>query len=121
MNSGEINNTDIRIIYKSTEFEQFYVGLPDTIKKKFEHIFNVVQTVYALPVKFAKRLVNTELYELRVSVGTNEYRTILFAIDHDNIIQSTRIILLNGFLKKSEKDYRKQIDIAEKILKDLEL
>lgn len=64
---------------------------------------------------------NTDLYEMRVSVGTNEYRTILFAIDHDNIIQSTRIILLNGFLKKSEKDYRKQINIAEKILKDLEL
>ena len=64
---------------------------------------------------------NTELYEMRVSVGTNEYRTVLFAIDHDNIIQSTRIILLNGFLKKSEKDYRKQINIAEKILKDLEL
>ncbi|MGM9840774.1 MAG: type II toxin-antitoxin system RelE/ParE family toxin [Candidatus Limisoma sp.] len=91
------------------------------VKAKFEHIFNVVQTVYALPSKFVKRLVTTDLYELRVSVRTNEYRTILFAIDHDNIIQATRIILLNGFLKKSEKDYRKQIFIAEKILNDLEL
>ena len=64
---------------------------------------------------------NTDLYEMRVSVGTNEYRTVLFAIDHDNIIQSTRILLLNGFLKKSEKDYKKQISKAEKILKYLEL
>ena len=87
---------------------------------KFEHVFNVIQTVYALPIKFVKRLVNTDLYEMRVSVGTNEYRTVLFAIDHDNIIQSTRVILLNGFLKKSEKDYPKQIEIAKKILKDLE-
>ena len=121
MNTEQTNKTDIRIIYKTQEFELFYGGLSDTVKIKFEHVFNVIQTVYALPVKFVKRLVNTELYELRVSVGTNEYRTVLFAIDHDNIIQSTRIILLNGFLKKSEKDYRKQINIAEKILKDLEL
>lgn len=121
MNRKQANKTDIRIIYKSSEFEQFYDNLSDSIKVKFEHVFNVIQTVYALPTKFVKRLVNTQLYELRVSVGTNEYRTVLFAIDHDNIIQSTRIILLNGFLKKSEKDYRKQINIAAKILKDLEL
>ena len=121
MNREEANKTDIRIIYKSHEFEQFYDDLSNTTKVKFDHVFNVIQTVYALPTKFVKRLVNTELYELRVSVGTNEYRTVLFAIDHDNIIQSTRIILLNGFLKKSEKDYRKQISIAEKILKNLEL
>lgn len=116
-----INKTDIRIIYKTHEFETFYNELSDTVKTKFEHVFNVIQTVYTLPTKFIKHLINTELYEMRVSVGTNEYRTVLFAIDHDNIIQSTRIILLNGFLKKSEKDYRKQINIAKKILKDLEL
>jgi phage-related protein len=120
MNGEDVNRTDIRTIYKSQEFEQFYDGLSSAVKVKFEHVFNVIQTVYALPIKFVKRLVNTDLYEMRVSVGTNEYRTVLFAIDHDNIIQSTRVILLNGFLKKSEKDYRKQIEIAKKILKDLE-
>ena len=25
---------------------------------------------------------------MRVSVGTNEYRTVLFAIDHDNVIEA---------------------------------
>ena len=121
MNDTNTNRTDIRVIYKSHEFEEFYSGLSENVKLKFEHVFNVIQTVYALPNKFVKHLVNTDLYEMRVSVGTNEYRTVLFAIDHDNIIQSTRILLLNGFLKKSEKDYKKQINKAEKILKDLEL
>lgn len=120
MKGDNENKKDIRIIYKSQEFELFYEGLSDMVKVKFEHVFNVIQTVYTLPTKFVKRLVNTDLYELRVSVGTNEYRTVLFAIDHNNIIEATRIILLNGFLKKSEKDYRKQINIAEKILKNLE-
>lgn len=57
---------------------------------------------------------------MRISIGSNEYRTILFAIDHSNIIEATRIILLNGFLKKSSKDYKKQIDIAVKILNKLQ-
>ncbi len=56
---------------------------------------------------------------MRVSIGTNEYRTVLFAMDNSNFIEATKIILLNGFLKKSEKDYRKQIDIARKILDNL--
>ena len=120
MNREEANETDIRTIYKSQEFEQFYNGLPSVVKVKFEHVFNVIQTVYALPIKFVKRLVNTDLYEMRVSVGSNEYRTILFAIDKESVIESTRIILLNGFLKKSNKDYRKQIEIAQSILKELE-
>ena len=51
---------------------------------------------------------------------SNEYHTILFAIDKPTIIEATQIILLNGFLKKSNKDYRKQIEIAQTILNDLE-
>ena len=53
---------------------------------------------------------------MRVSVGSNEYRTVLFAINHENIILATQILVLNAFLKKSEKDYKKQIEIAERIL-----
>lgn len=40
-----INKTDIRIIYKTHEFETFYNELSDTVKTKFEHVFNVIQTV----------------------------------------------------------------------------
>lgn len=57
---------------------------------------------------------------MRVSVGNNEYRTILFAVDKSNIIESTKIVLLNGFLKKSTKEYRKQVELAQSILKKLE-
>lgn len=58
---------------------------------------------------------------MRVSIGSNEYRTIIFALDHDNLIEATSIILLNAFLKKDKKDYRKQIKIAESILNALEI
>ena len=113
--------TDIRTIFKTKEFEEFFNSLDDRIKTKFEYTFAIIQTVYVLPIKYVKHLEGTDLFEMRVSVGTNEYRTILFAIDNSNVIQSTKIILLNGFLKKSTKDYRKQIDKAKQILNDLEL
>lgn len=45
----------------------------------------------------------------------------LFAVNNENIILSKKILLLNGFLKKSIKDYSKQMKIAERILKDFEL
>ena len=121
MNYEDTNRIDIRIIYKTEEFEKFYAGLSESVKKKFDYVFNVVQTVYNLPQKFVKKLENTNFYEMRVSVGTNEYRSVLFAIDHENVIESTKIILLNGFLKKSKKDYKREIDKAENILKELEL
>lgn len=63
-----------------------------------------------------KHLNGTDLYEMRVSVGTNEYRTVLFAVNHSNIILATKILVLNAFLKKSTKDYDKQIKKAIKIL-----
>ena len=111
----------IRTVFKTAEYESFYTNLPDKIKDKFDYVINVITTIYNIPVKFIKHLENTDLYEMRVSVGTNEYRTVLFAIDHENFIQAKNIILLNAFLKKSSKDYHKQIEIAENILNKLEL
>ncbi len=81
---------------------------------------NVIASVYNVSTKFVKHLEKTDLYEMRVSVGSNEYRTVLFAIDHDNFIEATNVVLLNGFLKKDNKDYRKQIEIAISILNKLE-
>lgn len=121
MKSVEGKTTDIRTIFRTEEFEEFYKSLNTRVKDKFEYTFGLVQTVYALPVKYVKHLDGTDLYEMRVSVGSNEYRTVLFAIDNSNVILSTKIILLNGFLKKSTKDYDKQIAKAVRILKDLAL
>lgn len=67
--------------------------------------------------EFVKHLENTDFYELRISISTDEYRTILFAIDNDNFIESNTVILLNSFLKKNTKQYKSEIKTAEKIIK----
>lgn len=49
----------------------------------------------------------------------NEIRVILFAADNENINMATRVVLLNGFIKKSTKDYDKEITKAINILRRL--
>ena len=121
MKATDKKDSGIRELYFSDEFTEFYEKLQDKVKAKFEHTMDIIRTEYVLNTKFVKHLENTDLYEMRVSVNFNEYRTILFAVDNDNIILSKRILLLNGFLKKSTKDYSKQIKVAKQILEDFEL
>ena len=121
MKATDKKDSGIRELYFSDEFTEFYEKLQDKVKAKFEHTMDIIRTEYVLNTKFVKHLENTDLYEMRVSVNFNEYRTILFAVENDNIILSKRILLLNGFLKKSTKDYSKQIKVAKQILEDFEL
>lgn len=121
MISRESNRQYVRTIYKTPEFQSFYAALQPKVQLKFDYVIDIISTIYNLPTKFVKHLENTDLYEMRVSIGPNEYRTIIFAIDHDNIIEAKNIILLNAFLKKDSKSYRKQIEIALSILNNMEL
>lgn len=121
MDSEDRCDKYVRTVYKTDEYVEYYESLQSRAKSKFDYVENVIATIYNVPTKFVKHLENTDLYEMRVSVGTNEYRTVIFTIDHDNIIQAKNIILLNAFLKKDNKDYRKQVERAKVILSKLEL
>ena len=106
-----------RIMYKTPAFDSFYNSLNIRAKKKVDYVFEHIRTEKTVSAKFVKSLVNTDFYEMRISVD-NEYRIILFAIDNDNFINANEIVLLNGFIKKSTADYDKQIAIAQKIMED---
>ena len=111
----------IRELIHTTEFDEYFDSLDEHTKDKFSACMEILETVYVISTKFAKRIIEAEegIYEMRVSVGFNEYRTIIFAIDHENIIQAKQIILLNSFLKKDKKDYKKQVKKAINILNSL--
>lgn len=106
----------IREIYFSDEFEEFYKNSSERIKEKYDYVFDIIRSQYVVSKKFVKNIENTDFYELRISLGHDEYRSIIFAIDHSNFIQSHRILVLNTFLKKDSKQYKAQIAVAEKIL-----
>jgi len=118
----ETEKKKIRKLINTTEFDEFYNSLDERTAEKYDDAILYLETIYVLSKKFVKKLEDADsgIYEMRVSVGTYEYRTILFASDHDNIIQAKNVILLNSFLKKDNKEYKKQIKRAINILNNLE-
>ena len=90
---------------KHIEFEQ---NSTLRTREKLCYAVMILETVQPIPPKFVKKLTNTDFYELRVSVD-NKVRVILFSADNENINPASSVILLNGFMKKSTKDYDKKI------------
>lgn len=109
----------MRTLTKTAAYEDFVASLPETVLKKLDYVTNILISRGVISAKFVKKLERTDFYELRISVE-NEYRVLLFAVDNPNIIEARQVLMLNGFLKKSTKDYRAQIQKAENILQSLE-
>ena len=107
----------IRHIIYSDEFEEYYASLNELLKKKYDYALQIVKSQYVVSSKIVKSLENMDFYELRISISSNEYRTILLAVDHDNFIQSKNVLLLNSFLKKDTKQYKAEIKKAQNIVK----
>lgn len=108
----------MRTMIRSREFDEFYDLLPQNVQRKVQYAINILAEIKVINTKLVKKLVDTDFYELRISVG-NEYRVILFTVDHENLIEAEHILLLNGFIKKSTKDYKKEIERAQNILNNL--
>ena len=113
----EENIVLLRNIVHSEEFDRFYSSMKPAVQKKIDWNLMLIESIQILSVKIVKKLIDTSFYELRVSVD-NEYRVILFAIDKPNLMEARKVLLLNGFIKKSTKDYKREIKIAQKLLKD---
>ncbi|MFA7445156.1 MAG: type II toxin-antitoxin system RelE/ParE family toxin [Flavobacteriaceae bacterium] len=105
----------MRELQFTDEFNDFQNGVDESVRKKIAYIFEVLKTQKVITTNIAKKLVNTDFYEMRIQVN-NEYRVILFTIDHEDINQATQILFLNGFMKKATKDYDRQIRKAIKII-----
>lgn len=71
----------IREIIFSREFDEFYHNLDERTQEKYDYAFDMIRTQYIVNKRFVKSLENTDFYELRISIGHNEYRSIMLAID----------------------------------------
>ena len=110
----------IREATYTKEFEEYYRHLSEKIREKYDYVFEIMFTKYVVSNKFVKRLEKTEFYEMRVSLGNNQYRTVLFTIDADNFMECTRMVMLNSFVEKSSKQYQSEIKKAQRLLKEWE-
>ncbi len=85
--------------------------------KKYDYVLQIMLDVKVVSEAFVKKIDSSTFYEMRIRTN-NEYRIVLFSIDHLNFIEARKVVLLNGFVKKSNKDYRKAIKKAERLLED---
>ena len=107
----------MREIDITTECLEFIDSQDQRVIDKFFQLIEVIGEVRVVNTNFVKKLQSSKFYELRIKAG-NEYRVVIFAIDHMNFNECSRAVCLNGFLKKSNKDYIKAIKRAERILED---
>ena len=110
----------IRRITYTKEFMEEFESLPDGVQEKYDYVFRIMMTQKVVNKKFVKKIETTEFYEMRVSVGNNEHRSFLFAIDAASFMECHKVVMLNSFVEKSSKQYNSEIKKARRILKDWE-
>lgn len=109
-------NEEVRETFHSAEYDEYYAKLDEKTRAKYDYVETIIRTQYVVNKKFVKNLEGTEFYEARISMGNNEHRTVIFAIDSASFIESKRVLFLNSFIKKSTKQYKGEIETARKIL-----
>jgi len=107
----------VRDIDITEECLAFIDDQKERVSLKFFQLIEVIGEIKVVNSNFIKKLQSTQFYELRIKAG-NEYRIVIFTIDHLNFSECTKAVCLFGFQKKSTKDYKKAVKQAEKILKD---
>jgi len=107
----------MRVIDITEECLEFVDKQSERISLKFFQLIEVIGEVKVVNSNFLKKLQSTQFYELRIKAG-NEYRIVIFAINHLNFAECTKAVCLVGFQKKGTKDYKKAIKQAEKILEE---
>lgn len=108
--------TSLREVYFTKEFDEFYDAQTIKVQEKFDYVKNILRRENILTEKFVKKIQKTEFYEIRIGIGNNAYPSLFFAIDHENATLARKVILLSAFLKRSDKDYKKEVAKARNIL-----
>ena len=100
-----------KVITYGGYFESFMETLTEDQQTKVNYGILLLKTQKRVPKKFVEHL-EDGLFELRTKYEGNIFRT-LFIFDEDD-----KVVLLNGFQKKSRKTPRKEIEKGKRIMKE---
>ena len=94
------------VIVFGEEFWSFYGQQNQKVKEKILWTLRMIKDLQKVPEKYLKHIEGTDLYEVRVILGSNIYRIFCF-FDKGRLI-----VLLNGFQKKTQKTPKNEIEKA---------
>ena len=102
-----------RTISGHSPVEEFFDTLSDRQVEKIFWVLRIIRDLEYIPKKYFKKLVNTDnIWEVRVKSRNNIFRILGF-FDKNKFI-----VLINGFVKKTQKTPRKEIKLAQDRKKD---
>lgn len=93
--------------------QNFLDSLSGKAAQKVMWTLSLLEDMEIVPSAYFKKLVNTdEIWECRVQHGSNAYRIFCFFADR------SIVVLTHGFVKKSQKAPKREIERAETYRKD---
>lgn len=100
------------IAYKNY-FEDFLKEQPQKVQNKIFKIIEAIEILERVPVNYLKYLEGTDgLYEVRIKLAANIWRVFCF-FDKGRLV-----ILLNGFVKKTQKTPKEELNRAIKLMNE---
>jgi phage-related protein len=101
---------DVKILSEAFNF------LENIEEKEREKIYyNIKKAQLQNDKDLFKKLINTDIWEFRTLFNNKQFRLLAFWDKRDN--QNTLVICSNGFIKKTDKTPKSEIEKAEKIKK----
>lgn len=92
-------------------FEEFLLARPNKVQDKIFKVIEIIETYERIPSTYLKSIKGADgLYEARIKLGSDIWR--VFCFFH----RGKLVILLNGFVKKSQKTPKKEIDKALRLM-----
>jgi phage-related protein len=102
-----------RIAFYKNFFPDFYSSQDKKTKEKVNYVLDMLRFEERVPSKFFKLLKNSDgIWEIRIITHQNSFRILCFK-DGGEII-----VLVNTFIKKTQKTPRKEIKQAEKLKRE---
>lgn len=95
------------VVFYGHYFEEFFTSLPEQVKDKFVWTFELISQIELIPKPYLKH-VQSGVYEIRVKAMNNQYRAFV-------CFDSNRVVVLNGFKKKTRKTPSQEIKRAIRI------
>ena len=102
-----------KLVFYKNHFYDFFDIQSEKTKEKIDYVLFFITHIEKVPDKFLKHLEGQKgLYEVRVEHGNNIFRIFCF-FDKGKIV-----VLLNGYQKKTQKTSLKEIEMANKLMKE---
>ena len=93
--------------------QDFLDSLPGKAAQKVTWVLKLIEDLEVVPSRYFKKLAGTdEIWECRIRFASNAYRMLCFFAGNDEVV------LTHGFVKKSQKTPRSEIEKAEACRRD---